>query len=173
MPDPPPARASRRRDTSRVLLLDPFDRLLLLKISDPDHLVREPGRPAPPDTYWITVGGGLEGDETFEAAARREVFEEVGITDARLGPVLLDRTFDVLLNDAPIHGIERYFVGWTSTVEISFGNVTEQERTQFVEHRWWTYAELADERRTDVAFPDQLVDLLQQALILGRPTEDA
>jgi 8-oxo-dGTP pyrophosphatase MutT (NUDIX family) len=170
MPDEPAARPSRRRDASRVLLLDPFDRLLLIKIHDPAHLVSVPGR-ATPDSYWITVGGGLEGDETFEAAATREIFEEVGITDAQLGPVLWDRTFAVLLDGVPIHGVERYHVAWTSTVDVSFGNVTAEERTQFVEHRWWSYDELADERRTDTAFPEELVGLLQQALVLGRPTE--
>jgi len=159
----------RRRDASRVLLLDPLDRLLLIKIHDPEHLVSAPGRVAP-DFYWITVGGGLEGDETFEEAAAREIFEEVGITDAQLGPALWDRNFEILLAGEPLHGVERYHVAWTTTDAVSFANVTEEERSQFVEHRWWTYDELADEHRTEVAFPDELVALLQQALVLGRPT---
>ena len=161
----------RRREATRVLLLDPYDRLLLIKIHDPGHLVATPGRVAP-DSYWITVGGGLEGAETFEEAALREIAEEIGITDALVGPALWERSLELVLNGERLLAVERYHVAWTSTTDISFANVTDQERLQFVEHRWWAYDELADDARTDVAFPDELVTLLQQALVLGRPTAD-
>jgi len=163
----------RRRDASRVLILDAYDRLLLIKIRDPDRRIVVAGRTAPRDEYWITVGGGLEGDESYEAAARREIFEEVGIVDVVLGPVLWDRLFRIELDREPLVGTERYFVAWSATTDISFAHITDEEQTQFVEHRWWTYDALADDRRTDVAYPDELVELLQQALVLGRPTGTA
>ncbi|MCZ9340813.1 NUDIX domain-containing protein, partial [Streptomyces sp. TRM76130] len=52
------------REVARVVLLDPEDRILLLH----GH---EPGDPA--DDWWFTPGGGVEGDETREEAARREL----------------------------------------------------------------------------------------------------
>lgn len=73
------------RKVSRVVLLDPQDRILLLHGHEPDD---------PADDWWFTPGGGLEGDETREEAALRELAEETGITaaDVELGPVLWRRT---------------------------------------------------------------------------------
>jgi 8-oxo-dGTP pyrophosphatase MutT (NUDIX family) len=70
----------RERRTARVLLLDPANRLLLLK----GRLPSDPGAPA----MWFTVGGGVEPGETLEAAARREILEETGFVVAEIGEVL-------------------------------------------------------------------------------------
>lgn len=70
----------RERQTARVLLLDPEDRILLLK----GRLPSDPGAPA----VWFTVGGGVEPGETLEAAARREIFEETGFVVTEIGEVL-------------------------------------------------------------------------------------
>ena len=52
------------RKVARVVLLDPKDRVLLLHGHEPDD---------PADAWWFTPGGGLEGDETHEEAALRDV----------------------------------------------------------------------------------------------------
>jgi len=38
--------------------------------------------------YWVLPGGRLEGNETLEAALRRELKEELGL-DARVGPLVI------------------------------------------------------------------------------------
>ena len=76
-----PAEGGLRR-VARVVLLDPQDRILLLHGHEPDD---------PADDWWFTPGGGLEGDETREQAALRELAEETGITEVELGPVLWRR----------------------------------------------------------------------------------
>ncbi|GAA3042935.1 hypothetical protein GCM10020000_22560 [Streptomyces olivoverticillatus] len=78
-----PSPGTGRRKAARVILLDPYDRVLLLH-------GYEPGDPS--TTWWFTPGGGLEGDESWEEAARRELAEETGITEIELGPVLWTRT---------------------------------------------------------------------------------
>ncbi|GAA1096004.1 NUDIX hydrolase [Nocardiopsis metallicus] len=56
------------KQSARVLLFDSEGRLVLIKRTKPG---REP--------YWVTVGGGLEQEDTdAEAALHREVFEELG-----------------------------------------------------------------------------------------------
>ncbi|WP_229899595.1 NUDIX domain-containing protein, partial [Streptomyces capoamus] len=52
------------RKVARVVLLDPEDRILLLHGHEPDD---------PADDWWFTPGGGLEGAETREEAALREL----------------------------------------------------------------------------------------------------
>ena len=58
------------------------DRILLLHGHEPE----DPGR-----RLVVHPGGGLEGDETREEAALRELAEETGITEVELGPVLWRR----------------------------------------------------------------------------------
>jgi len=68
------------RPTARVVLLDPDQRLLLMRGRLPSE------RDGP--SFWFTVGGGLEpGESLFEGAAR-EVLEETGLTDVTLGPII-------------------------------------------------------------------------------------
>ncbi|WP_442811338.1 NUDIX hydrolase [Streptomyces sp. NBC_00481] len=61
----------KRRWTSRVLLVDECDRLLLLCGRDP----RKPGA-----RWWFTVGGGLEDGEDYVQAAVRETREETALS---------------------------------------------------------------------------------------------
>src|SRR3954447_22341122 len=101
--------AMRQRDSSRVVLLDPDDRLLLLRVVDDGEIVIG-GQPSP-RTYWITPGGGREPDESFEDNARREVREETGLDELRLGPHLGDRETDFTFFGEEVHAFERYFAG--------------------------------------------------------------
>ena len=72
----------RSRRAARVILLDDAGRALLVRGHDADQ---------PERSWWFTVGGGIDGDETAAEAAVREVREETGIVlePAQLvGPVL-------------------------------------------------------------------------------------
>ena len=67
-----PATSSRPlRRAARVVLLDPQNRVLLMRYDD--------GPPNGP--HWATPGGGLEPGETYPQAALRELAEETGWTD--------------------------------------------------------------------------------------------
>ena len=62
----------------------------------------------------MTPGGGLEGDETFEEAAVRELREETGITGVEIGPWIWLREKQVLIRDENVLKRERYHLsyGW-------------------------------------------------------------
>lgn len=66
-----------QRTSVRVILIDIDDRVLLLGARNPDD-----GR-----ATWFLPGGGIEGSESLEEAARRELLEELGLDPVPTGPV--------------------------------------------------------------------------------------
>ena len=68
MPDTTPGEPV-DRPTSRLVILDDADRILLFRATTE----------AAPDPFWLTPGGGVDPGETHEQAAHRELFEETGL----------------------------------------------------------------------------------------------
>ncbi|MBT1182987.1 NUDIX domain-containing protein [Streptomyces sp. CJ_13] len=155
-----PAAGGSPRKVSRVILLDPEDRILLL------HGF-EPGDPS--DDWWFTPGGGLEGAETREEAALRELAEETGIKDVELGPVLWHRYCSFPFDGRRWEQDEWYFLARTRTVraETVMGGLTELERRSVSGARWWTSEELLAAHET--VYPTKLAGLLRTLLDVGPP----
>jgi 8-oxo-dGTP pyrophosphatase MutT (NUDIX family) len=155
--DPPGTRGALRK-VARVILLDPADRILLMN-------GYEPGDPS--ERWWFTPGGGLEGDETREEAALRELREETGITQVDLGPVVWRRTCSFPFDGRRWDQDEWYFLARTEQTETSSGGLTELERRSVAGLRWWTSAELLAARET--VYPTRLAGLLRTLLDEGPP----
>ncbi|MER8046409.1 NUDIX hydrolase [Streptomyces sp. NPDC094032] len=147
------------RRVARVVLLDPDDRILLLHGYEPD----DPAR-----TWWFTPGGGLEGDETRESAALRELVEETGITEVELGPVLWKRSCSFLFDGRRWNQDEWYFLARTTRTDTAPAGLTELEARSVDGLRWWTSAELSAARET--VYPDRLAELLRTLLDEGPPS---
>jgi ADP-ribose pyrophosphatase YjhB (NUDIX family) len=154
----PPEPPIRERLTARVLLLDPSDRILLMK-------GRLPSDPAAPGA-WFTVGGGVETGETVLQAAAREIIEETGLTDARLGPVvwlgeqtLRDR------DQHPVRFVEHYILARSAGGELSRAGWQALERELVDDMRWWALDDLA--ACAEPVFPPGLAARLAE-LIAGR-----
>ncbi|MER6383293.1 NUDIX hydrolase [Streptomyces sp. NPDC001250] len=146
------------RKVARVVLLDPEDRILLLHGHEPDD---------PADDWWFTPGGGLEGAETREEAALRELAEETGITDVVLGPVLWQRRCSFPFAGRRWDQDEWYYLARTTQTATAATGLTELERRTVAGARWWTCQELARARET--VYPTRLAELLRTLLDEGPP----
>ncbi len=146
------------RQVSRVVLLDPDDRVLLLH-------GYEPGDPS--STWWFTPGGGLEGTETREEAARRELAEETGITDVELGPVLWKRHCSFPFDGRRWEQDEWYYLGRTERTATEMSGQTDLERRSVSGLRWWTSEELSASHET--VYPKTFAELLRRLLDEGPP----
>ncbi|MEM6513114.1 MAG: NUDIX domain-containing protein [Pseudomonadota bacterium] len=141
----------RLRPSARLLILDPDQRVLLFYF-------RFKARDGAERRFWATPGGGLEGDETFEAAASRELFEETGLT-ADLGPeVACNHVVYELPEGEKVRSEERFFLVRALSAQISLAGQSSLERRVIRSHRWWQIDELraSDEQ----IYPEDLVDVL-------------
>jgi 8-oxo-dGTP pyrophosphatase MutT (NUDIX family) len=153
-----PAEPSLRK-VARVVLLDPRQRILLLRGHEPE----DPAR-----SWWFTPGGGLEGNESRQDAAVRELAEETGITEADIGPVIWRRICSFPFDGRRWNQDEWYFLARTTGTRTALTALTDLELRSVDGLRWWTADELAATRET--VYPIRLAALLRTLLDEGPPS---
>jgi G:T/U-mismatch repair DNA glycosylase len=143
------------RLAARALVLDDEGRTLLVQFRDDTGQV-----------WWATPGGGIDEGEDVESALRRELGEELGLDDFKLGPEIWTR---------------EHTFGWRGTI------LRQRERIWLVEvprHepeprvdlaaelvadvRWWTPAELA--ATNEQLVPQRLPELIRELHASGPPS---
>jgi TDG/mug DNA glycosylase family protein len=138
------------RPAVRALVLDSRDRVLLVKFVDFAGQV-----------WWATPGGGLAEGESPEDALRRELHEELGLTDFVLGPEIWRREHLFTWMGRILLARERIYL---VPIEEHEPAPTIDLRAEGVhEVRWWMQAELeaADEQLVPARLPELVRDLLE------------
>ena len=142
------------RPAARVILLDGQQRVLLFRAQINDE-------PA----FWFTPGGGLKPGETYQDAARRELWEETGLQTFELGPCVWTRSHVFYWEPETVwyHQQERYYLAHTAGHTVTTENQEAIEASVMTAHRWWPLADLhtATERLVPADFATRLQTLLQ------------
>ncbi len=122
----------RIREAVRAVLLDPDDRLLLVRLEFPTA------------TRWALPGGGIEAGEAPGDALRRELAEEVGLLDPEIGPLIWTRTHIVAFIGGRFDGQhEQIHLVRTPRLTPTPRLSPEQLRAEYLfELRWWTLDEI-------------------------------
>ena len=68
--------------------------------------------------YWVTIGGEMEPHEDLASAARRELMEETGLADVRLGPSVwtTEHVWKIRGEDRLL--VESFLISWTSSTAL-------------------------------------------------------
>jgi ADP-ribose pyrophosphatase YjhB (NUDIX family) len=141
------------RRAGRVIVLDPGDRVLLLRYDD--------GPPA--GRHWATPGGGLNPGESYAAGAGRELAEETGWDDVVLLGEIHRDTRMIVREGRVFRQRERLFLARTDRVRRELGDVAAMHTSDGIAAwRWWTLAEL--DATAEVVWPRGLAALIRGTL---------
>jgi double-stranded uracil-DNA glycosylase len=144
------------RSAARALVVDRTGRTLLVQFID------ETGQ-----VWWATPGGGIEEGEDVEDALRRELREEVGLTDFELGPEIWRRDHTFAWDGRILRQAERIWL--VRVVEHEPEPRVDLAAEHVARVRWWTVTEL--DAADEVLVPRRLPQLLRGLLADGPPPE--
>jgi ADP-ribose pyrophosphatase YjhB (NUDIX family) len=150
---------TRLREAVRAVVLDPSDRILLVRFSFPSRAV------------WATPGGGVDPGESEEEAIRRELDEELGLAEFELGPWIWTREHRFPFESGLWDGQrERYALVRTEPFVPAPRFSPEELAAEFLAGmRWWTQDELA--ASSEAFAPTQLPELVAALVRDGPPAE--
>ncbi len=140
----------RGRDAGRVIVLDPDDRVLLLRYDD-----------GPPNgRHWSTPGGGLNEGESWAEGALRELVEETGWTDVTLGAEVFEHVIVLGIAGVLVRQHERMFLARVETPRREVIDVDGMHASDGIaDWRWWSAAEI--DASTEKIFPPALAELIR------------
>ena len=143
-----------KRPSSRLLVMND-ESVLLFRFEHKSG-------PLAGQVFWATPGGALEEGESFEEAARRELFEEVGINRNDVGAQIARRTATFRAPTGEmIEADERFFLIRADNDAVSDYNWTELEREVMGEPRWWSQTDL--QTAVEQVWPEDIEDMLIDA----------
>ena len=140
------------REAARAILLDPDNRVMLLRYDENGG-------------FWATPGGSLEPGETPRQAVIRELREELGVRHVDLGPHLATRTKDHQVAGRDVRQAERYYLARVRPENVDPQSAANPDNIQ--EWRWWSLAELTATSQT--VYPAELTELFRGILASGPP----
>ncbi len=126
-----------RRPAARLIVFDPDRRVFLINGRDP----ADPSKPP----WWEIPGGGIDPGEDSGVAAKRELAEECGITEAEVGPIVATQYVEFDFAGIHFQSDEVIHVATTNQTDPQGARRLEAlEAMALGEARWWTAAEVVE-----------------------------
>lgn len=151
-----------------MVVFDPSDRILLIRAHDPARR-DEPG-------WWEIPGGGVDPGEDTSETVRRELWEEAGIREATVGPVVWTQTVEFTFAGWSFDQDEWIHVARCDGSTEGPGGLEALEVLAFGEQRWWDVDALvsAGERTIPYRLAEFLPVLLEDLdeLLVGNAAPD-
>ena len=155
----------RERPSSRLLVIDPRNRILLFRFEHRRGALAG-------QTFWATPGGGLDPGESYAQAACRELREETGFEVGDPGSEVAQRPVIFQMPDGEmVQADERFFLVRIEALNVSAESWTDLEREVMGVHNWWSAAELRS--TSEQVWPDDLPDLLVRIGAWSRDDQEA
>lgn len=126
----------RRRRAARALVFDPSDRILLISASDPADRSSS--------GWWEIPGGGVDPGEATSDTAARELWEEAGIRDATIGPVVWTQSVQFDFGGWHFDQDEWIHLARCDGHTSGPGGLEALEALAFDDQRWWTADEILE-----------------------------
>lgn len=137
------------RPAARILLVNGEGRVLMLRFTPAD---REP--------LWCTPGGAVDPGESYAQAARRELWEEVGL-DRDCGPEVARRVVEfTTFEGVEVIADERYFRVDVDACGVAGAALTPLEQRVLAGWRWFSVDDLA--AHDEAFYPTDLATLLAE-----------
>lgn len=142
------------RKSSRAILINSENKILLFKFKFPEIQGEK--------VLWVTPGGGVEEDENFEQALKRELFEETGLILNLIGPWIWTKEVVFKGKRGDFVSYERYYLVKSDNTNISFENMTLNEVKTLNGFKWWSIDEILSS--SEEFFTTQIGSLLLEVI---------
>lgn len=140
----------RIRRAARVLVFDPDGHLLMFRFTPGDR---------PP--LWATAGGEADPGESYEDAARRELWEETGIRVEPGSPIAVQESDFTTFAGEPVHAVEHYFCVRVESRHLDFSGHTGSEQAVMKQHQWLSLSDLRELEVRETVYPENLAELVE------------
>ncbi len=153
-----------------LLLFNESQKLLLMR--------KTPGNITLPNkeyrgSFWMPIGGRIEGDETIDQAIARELFEETGLSihDVKIGRKICYGQLILKTNNQRLITInQQYFYATTTQTNVTLDHLTLEEQESVQELRWFNDKQLHESPEPIYpAILHELVPQLQNGEITNTP----
>ena len=123
-----------KRPAARVVLLDREGRIFLINGRDPADQSKPP---------WLEIpGGGVDPGEDSAFAVARELYEETGIEDAEIGPVVWTQYVEFDFGGYHFESDEKIHVAWCNGGDWQPKHLEYLEALAFSGADWWSLDDL-------------------------------
>ena len=147
-----------KRFACRAILLTPEQEVLLMKIQNPDTMYK----------FWITPGGGIEQDEDHQSNLKRELFEEVGLSNFNIGAHVWNRQLEFEWEGRHLNQKEAFYLIKVKKFNPVDSNMVEGPETRaFKKFKWWNLTEL--QQSSEIFAPRELGEHLNNLINNGTP----